>query len=416
MTREIQEAWDRQRSGGEPFGFVIIDLDGFKQVNDWIGPDQGDEVLRDVARRLQAAVHDGFVSRFGGDEFAVLRPALSAAEVSQHAREMLDLFDEPFTSGAQPVRLAASAGVASWPTQTDPSDAIRSASIALRDAKRDGGAVSAANPAMEASWETSRSLEIGIADAVLRGQLVLEYQPMYDLRNGAIVGAEALVRWEHPEQGRIPPGDFIPTAEATGAIVEIGEWVRATACAQLQEWRREFPDLRFTMRVNLSEVELHQADLTERILELLRVYELEPAALELELTESVIHDDEKTLQRMHDLSALGVRIAVDDFGTGYSSLACLRKLPAHTLKIDRAFVNDLCESEAGEALVQTVIELAKTLELETVAEGIEEAEQLDRLRDLDCTLGQGFHLARPMRAQALRKLLLAESGSVRVAA
>jgi diguanylate cyclase (GGDEF)-like protein len=390
---------------------MLLDLDGFKAVNDTLGHDAGDQLLVTVAARVNECIRPtDTAARLGGDEFAVLVEDLaSPGDYAVVATRMLESLREPFCIGGKEVFVHGSIGIAMCGEGDNTADELlRNADVAMYMAKAEGkNRFELFNPSMHSAMLRRLDIEADLRRAVERREFVLHYQPTVELQTGRIAGVEALVRWQHPDQGLIPPLDFIPIAEETGLIVELGEWVLREACAQAQQWHEEHPtDPPLMMSVNLSVRQLQQENIVATVARVLADTGLDATCLTLEITESaVMNDHVTTIVRLNQLKALGVRIAVDDFGTGYSSLSYLRRFPIDVLKIDRSFVDGVTDGSQKRALLRTIVELGRTLNLETVAEGIEEPEELLQLRALDCDLGQGYYFARPLAADGVAELL-----------
>ena len=400
-----------RRSSGARIGLVLLDLDRFKVVNESLGHAAGDLLLTQVGQRLVAAARStDTVARLGSDEFGILLGAVrSVREAELVAARVESAIAEPFDLDGQEVSVGASLGLAvGRALATYPSDLLKEAEIALHRAKMDPVRSTVLfDPEMRAQTLERATLEHDLRRAIERSELCLHYQPLVDLESGAVLGMEALLRWQHPVRGLVPPLSFIPLAEETGLILPIGRWVLETACRQVREWQREVPAAAsLVVSVNLSARQFAQADLIVSVAAILDHAGLTPGSLELEITESVVMDQsEAAIERLRGLRALGVKLVLDDFGTGYSSLAYLRRLPLDTIKIDRSFVIGLGTDEADLPIVQAVISLAHGLGVDVVAEGIETAEQLQRLRELACDRGQGFFFARPLPPDRLRALL-----------
>jgi diguanylate cyclase (GGDEF)-like protein/PAS domain S-box-containing protein len=399
----LEVALGGARRRGERLAVAYVDLDRFKLVNDTLGHGAGDELLREVGRRLAAAAHEPeTIARMGGDEFAVIFPAVAdaGAAVAQGARFAAALRPELGVSGRD-LHVTASVGVALFPEDGhDAETLLRCADHAMYRAKQGGkDDVVAFSPADRDA--TRLELESCLYRALERGELHLRYQPQVDLRSGRVTAAEALLRWEHPKLGAVAPDRFIPVAEETGLIVPIGAWVLAEACRQAAAWGSAGAALR--VAVNVSALQFHRDDFADTVASALRAAGLEAERLELELTEStVVREVERTSRQMQRLRDLGVRLTVDDFGTGYSSLRYLQRLPIGALKIDRSFAPNP-EEACGERvlLAQAIIALAHGLRLEVVAEGIETEEQLALLRRFECDSAQGFVLGHPMDGEQL---------------
>jgi diguanylate cyclase (GGDEF)-like protein/PAS domain S-box-containing protein len=394
---------------GHPVWVMLIDLDRFKFVNDSMGHKAGDVLLMTVAARLRSSLRDtDTVARLSGDEFVVI--------VSQHEDQPLstDIVQRVMDSVAQPVILGpkeffvtCSIGVAAYPSDSTAAESlIEHADIAMYRAKKLGrNNFQFYTPAMnEESLERVR-IESALHNALERNEFVLHYQPQVDLKTGQIVGMEALIRWQHPELGMVPPARFVGVAEDTGLIVPIGAWVMRTACAQNKAWQDAgLGHLR--VAVNLSARQFSAADLVPGIEQVLSDTGLAPSCLELELTESLFMSDvTPAVELLHRMKALGVKLSIDDFGTGYSSFSYLSRFPIDVLKIDRSFVNDITHDANDAAIVASIIALAHNLRLSVIAEGVETAEQLDYLRHQGCDEMQGYYFSRPLPAQEFEQLL-----------
>ncbi len=387
---------------GQSTALLVLDLDRFKEVNDTLGHDHGDLLLREVAVRLQHALAaHASVARLGGDEFAVLLPTTDLLQAQRHAEALITALRAPFELGGYSVETGVSIGIALAPDHgADFETLLRQADIAMYVAKRDGSG-SAVYATEQDVHSPERLALIGELRHAIEGDaLVLHYQPKLGCRTGELAGVEALVRWLHPERGLIPPDRFIPLAEQTGLIRPLTQWVIRTALEQCRIWRDQ--GLVMPVAVNLSMRNLHESDLVKTIEQALAESRLPTSALELEITESslMVYPDH-ALAVLTQLSEMGVRIAVDDFGTGYSSLAYLKDLPVHELKIDRSFVGDMREQTRNRAIVRSTIDLAHHLGLRVVAEGVEDQETWDFLAQVGCDVAQGYHLSRPLVAGAV---------------
>jgi diguanylate cyclase (GGDEF)-like protein len=388
---------------------LFVDLDRFKVVNDSLGHAAGDLLLQGVAARIERCLRKGdTAARLGGDEFAVLLPGIGGAdEVVPVARRILQALREPFDLAGKETFVSSSIGIAfSEIGGHDAQELMVRADLAMYQAKKLGkDRYEVFQPALQDEFQAGLRMEADLRRAVLRREFQLRYQPIVHLRTREISGLEALIRWQHPELGIIGPLDFIPLAEETGLIVPIGEWVLREACRQAARWnqRRDTP---LTVSVNLSAVQLDQGNLPGLVASALADSGLAPGLLIIELTESLLVDHRPdTLRQLVEVKALGIRLAIDDFGTGYSSLAYLRRFPIDIIKIDKSFVDDVGDVPAAAALTLGIIQLGRALQLSTVAEGIERADQLSELTDGDCELGQGFYFAEPLTESDVDDLL-----------
>jgi diguanylate cyclase (GGDEF)-like protein/PAS domain S-box-containing protein len=390
----------RLERGGTNVAVLVLDLDGFKMVNDSLGHSAGDTLLVAVAGRLQTALRSGdTAARLGGDEFAVLvEDAKDPEEAALVADRLLEALAAPFGLAGKEVFVRASVGVALTSGDRDAEDLLRDADAAMYQAKADGKSCHRLfEPAMYSASLARLELEGDLRRAVELGEFVLHYQPVVEAATSRVVALEALVRWQHPTRGLVTPDEFIPLAEDNGLIVDIGRWVLREACQQTRVWQAIAGNEDLTIAVNLSARQLTDPDLVRDVARALADAGLPPASLTLEITETVLmRDPEVAIGRLRELKCFGVRLAIDDFGTGYSSLSSLQRLPVDILKIDKAFVDEVtCGVEAA-GLVEAVVRLAGTLALETVAEGVERPEQLERLQVLGCQQIQGFYFSRPL--------------------
>ena len=396
----------------QPVSLIFLDLDGFKTINDTLGSSIGDAVLREVARRWQGFCRDrDHLGRWSGDEFIAILDGVGGNEASAIAHRLMGALTEPFQIDEHLVQLTASAGLSSFPEDgSNGHDLLRHAESALLTIKRSGkNNVRRFTPAIEGEIEERQQLERDLRLALERHELELAYQPIVDLKSGQTVKAEALLRWRHPTRGMVSPATFIPIAESSGLIVTLGNWILQEACMQAKIWNQPG---RQTIRiaVNISAVQLGHPEFLHVVAQTLAKTGLPAQLLELELTEGTVLRDIGEVQRtLRELRELGVSLAIDDFGTGYSSLSYLRDLPIQTIKIDRSFVKDLGTPRYGPqfalALIEAILSIARTLDLEVVAEGIEEESQLIVLRSLGCSSGQGYLFARPEPGVALEHRL-----------
>lgn len=393
----------------EALAVMFLDLDGFKTVNDTLGHSVGDELLKHVARRLSGRIKTQDVfARMGGDEFALLlvsiRKTADAIAVAERLREALVT---PFNIDGVRLKIDTSIGLSFFPRDgLSGSELLRHADIAMYQAKKDGkGAIRCFDPTLATSSQNRARLELELSYAITNNEFRLHYQPQVSTTDGRVIGVEALVRWQHPTRGLLSPFFFIPVAEETGLIKEIGNWVLNEGVAQLAAWKgTPLADLR--MSVNISAPQFLQSNFADRVLDTLERHDANPEKLELEVTESVVMNDiEVVVKRLETLREKGIRIAIDDFGTGYSSLSYLQDLPLDVLKIDRAFVIRLQEEDGQHSLVNTIMLLAQGLGLETIAEGVETDEQLDKIIALGCDLIQGYCYARPVDIDELADVI-----------
>jgi diguanylate cyclase (GGDEF)-like protein/PAS domain S-box-containing protein len=400
---------------------LVLDIDRFQRINETFGHGVGDQLLKKAGTRLTRILRDADyvarvetsaethnVARLGGDEFTIMLTGLTQAEdVAKVARRLLDETARPLQLDGQEVVVTASIGIAVFPTDgTDTDTLLKNADSAMYFAKKQGKN----NYQFFSASTNARSfqklgLENGLRKALEREELVLHYQPKVDAAGGVIFGVEALVRWKHPDLGMVPPGDFIPLAEETGLILPIGEWVLGEACRQLSAWRAAgFADL--TMAVNMASQNFAQKGFVKRVTACILSAGLVPEGVEIEVTESVLMQDvEATIATLRALKENGIALSVDDFGTGYSSLAYLKRFPIDTLKIDRSFVRDVMSNREDAAITSAIITLAKRLDMQVVAEGVETAEQAAFLRREGCHLMQGYFFGRPLAAVDLTPLL-----------
>ena len=388
---------------------LFLDLDRFKVINDSLGHSVGDELLRQVAERIQEYVREGdTVARLGGDEFTLLVPGISAEEdAAKIARKICEAIHDPFWIDGRELFVTTSVGVAVYPSDGhDGESLVRNADSAMYRAKDQGrDNYQLYTPAMNAKAVERLSLESRLRQAVANDELELHFQPFIDLRTAEVLGAEALIRWRHPELGLIPPMDFIPIAELSGLIVPIGEWVLRTACAEARKWHKKGFG-RMTVSVNLSSRQFQQTDLVSQVTNALEETGLEADKLDLEITESnAMQNAEHSINTLRGLKSRGVRISMDDFGTGYSSLNYLKRFPIDRIKLDQSFVRDLPSDKDDAAIAMAVIAMGRSLELVVIAEGVETEEQLAFLKGHECDQLQGFLLSRPLTSEAFDRFL-----------
>jgi diguanylate cyclase (GGDEF)-like protein/PAS domain S-box-containing protein len=410
LFREQIESELRKTSRGEQFALLYIDIDEFKAINDSLGHHVGDELLKAVAGRLKGCMREtDHVARIGGDEFAVIQAAVgSPADVVEFVTRIHEAIRQPYQCLGHQLSTDASIGVALAPQDgTDIDQLIKNADLAMYGAKSDGRRTYRFfEPAMDARAKARLTMEQDLRQALADGGFEIHYQPLVDLRSDHVTGCEALLRWRHPERGMISPAEFIPVAEDTGLINELGEWVLRTACAEAATW----PD-HIRIAVNVSPIQLKCPTVALKIAGALAASGLSPSRLELEITEDVlICDDEAALAILHQLRAIGVRIALDDFGTGYSSLSYLKRFPFDKIKIDRCFVSDITEIDGSSAIVQAVVNIAAARNMTTTAEGVETQGQKERLRALGCTEMQGYLFSAAKPGPEVRQLFGAQGG------
>ncbi len=401
LEQAVQEAGERKAG----LAVLYVDLDGFKEVNDALGHPVGDALLRFVATRLKSCVRDvDTVARLGGDEFAVIQTGIAAREdAGRLAARLVDLIGQPYHVEGKDVVVSASVGIATAPHDgEDPEGLLKFADLALYSAKTEGGrAIRFFEPAMNSRLQARRALERDLRAAFGGDEFVLHYQPSIDLSTGTVSGFEALLRWSHPQRGPIPPAEFIPIAEDIGLIEQLGEWVLRQACAEAARWPAHV-----RVAVNLSPAQFKSPNIVQAVLLALASAGLPAHRLELEITESVLlQENETNLATLHRLRGLGTRIALDDFGIGYSSLSYLRMFPFDKIKVDRSFVKELPDNRECAMIIRAMVGLARGLNMETTAEGIETPEQLAHLRADGCTEAQGFLISRPRPADEVHELI-----------
>jgi diguanylate cyclase (GGDEF)-like protein len=390
------------------FSLLHVDLDNFSSINESLGHNLGDQLLIEVAKRLQDLLPESdAIARIGGDEFNILLDNNEGMPIDLMAQRMIDTLAEPFSLSGHVVYVGSSIGIALYPADGNTAEILQSsADAALHQAKVQGRSVlSFFSPEMSSRAKHRLALESDLRYALERGELRLYYQPQVDLISGEIVGLEALVRWQHPERGLILPGEFIPLAEESGLVVQLGSWVLREACRQIKSWS----DIGLRPRqtaVNISAVQLSRGHLTESVKEALAETGIMPEQLELEITESfVMVDRDQSFKSITEIKALGVRLSIDDFGTGYSSLGYLQQLEVHKLKVDMSFVRDMTTNSGNASIVKAIIALGHSLGLEVIAEGVEEPGQARYLRSLQCDVMQGYLISRPMPADETTRFM-----------
>lgn len=398
-----------ENSGSEStsFAVMVLDIDRFKMINDSLGHTYGDIFLQGVSKRIVACTEGGrvTVARMGGDEFTILcETGEDGAEASRLAERIIETLQQPFHLKDSDFYISASIGTALFPKHgRDAVELLKKADAAMYKVKKQGK-----NGHLFYTEDLSDQmiarveLESDLRKAIERDELVVYYQPQFHAEDNRLIGVEALVRWNHPSRGILSPGVFIPIAEETGMIYEIGTWVLREACRQMKQWHREGGPL-IPVSVNLSAHQFHQPNLVEYIRSILEETKLDPQYLELEITESMMMDPAVSINILNELNKIGTRISLDDFGTGYSSLSYLKKFPIHKLKIDRSFITDLSENQNDQAIVATIIAMAQNLKLDVIAEGIETKDQLDILTENDCKKIQGYYFSSPLAASEVEK-------------
>jgi diguanylate cyclase (GGDEF)-like protein len=403
LTDHLQHAIAGAARRGERLALLFLDMDRFKAINDTLGHDAGDELLRQFADRISASVRESdSVARLGGDEFVVLMEALpsytAAAEV---AKKIVKAGALPFNVSSQSIKTSVSVGISMYPQDGDTVHTLmRSADLAMYHAKQERrGSVQFFHEELNARLIERSQLEQELQHALENNEFELYYQPKVDAKCGRVAGVEALLRWHHPRLGLLSGGQFMPAATDTGQVVPIGEWVISAACAQAHTWRKAgsgFPNMPIAVNIAIPQI---YADLPDVIYRALRKYDVPPSSLQLEITESLlIRDVDKATSVLREISESGITIAIDDFGTGYSSLSVLKALPIDILKIDQSFVRDLGKDLGDNAIVEAIVNMARALALGVVAEGVETQEQLTILRELGCDEHQGYYYSRPMPA------------------
>jgi diguanylate cyclase (GGDEF)-like protein len=409
FREQLQQELERTRRG-EQLAVLYIDIDEFKSVNDSLGHPAGDELLKAVASRLQSCIREtDFVARLGGDEFAIVQTGIKQPnDVVELVKRIYEAIREPHECLGHQVATDASIGIALAPNDgTELDQLLKSADLAMYGAKADGRRTYRFfEPQMDACVRARRTLELDIRQAIAEGAFELHYQPIVNLGSNEIVGCEALLRWNHPVRGMISPAEFIPIAEETGLILQIGDWVLTTACAEATNWP---PGIK--LAVNVSPVQFRSHAFSLKVANALATTGLSAGGLELEITEAVlIRDDEAALAMLQHLRAIGVHIALDDFGTGYSSLSYLQRFPFDKIKIDRCFVNDIAEAEGSSSIVQAVINIARARNMTTTAEGVETERQREMLLSFGCTEMQGYLFSPAMPVAKIRMRLSQANG------
>jgi diguanylate cyclase (GGDEF)-like protein len=409
LTQRLDQALSRHRRAATKLAILYMNLDRFKVINDSLGHEAGDVLLCQVADRLRAQMREGdTLSRVGGDEFVVLIENYgNSIDISACAQRLVEQLSLPYVLGNKDCHVTLSIGISIFPGDgSDSQGLLKAADMAMYRAKETGrNNYQYYLPSMNVHTLERLELESDLRRALERGEFLLHYQPKVEISSGLITGVEALLRWKHPLRGLVPPLDFIPLAEETGLIVPIGEWVLATACAQNQAWQgRTLPKL--SVAVNLSARQFADSTLLAKLTRIIHTSGLDPALLELEITESVVMSDgENAVGVLDKLKSIGVQIAIDDFGTGYSSLAYLKRFPIDTLKVDRSFIRDIPGNSGDMKITRAIIAMAHGLRLKVVAEGVETADQLQYLRNQSCDAVQGYFLYPPLEEDEVAEIL-----------
>ncbi len=415
LTEQLRYTLKLSKRNSTKFAILFLDLDHFKQVNDTLGHDAGDDLLKQVAKRLTSVVRQSdmisggdddddadsqhTVARLGGDEFVVLLGVINRAEdAARVAERIAQSISMPYDIGSSAVSVTTTIGISVYPADGDDTESMmKSADVAMYHAKESGrNGYQFYSRSIHEQALTRFSLEADLRVAIETEQLTLAFQPKIDMKTGRLAGVEALTRWNHPEKGAVSPSDFIPLAEETGLIIELGRWVLREACLQMQHWiEAGWPSM--TIAVNCSSVQFTKSDIIEDINAAIAYSGLDPMLLEIELTESLLlQDGEKGIQILSDMKALGIQVSIDDFGTGFSSLSYLKRLPVDKLKIDQSFVRDLEKDSGDAAIVTAIITLSHNLNLTVVAEGVETQEQFNILRGFNCNEAQGYLISYPL--------------------
>ena len=392
---------------------LLLDLDDFKLVNDTFGHDAGDRVLVEVARRLEGVIRNGeeSVFRLGGDEFAFLAPQVRLTDALRLAERIAAALSEPFALGDRQVRPLACIGISIALNGQDRGTLLAEADLAMYAGKARGTSPFLFDPVLHRQTLDRERLSGELRAAVGRHQLRLVYQPIVHLASNDIVGVEALLRWDHPTRGVIPPAQFIPIAEKNGAILDIGDWVMEQSLRQLRLWDQSIPEHPLLISVNVSPCQLTDPEFVARVADLLSRSALDPGRVTLEITEAAFAGDpESMIKTLHELRLLGVKLAIDDFGTEYSSLSRLRRLPIDVLKIDKSFVDGIARNPRERAFTAAIVSLAASLGKDTVAEGIETAGQYEQLMKLGVSIGQGYLFAQPVSPEGIADLVARAPG------
>ncbi len=409
----LSQAINQAKREDEKLAVMFLDLDRFKNINDSLGHMIGDELLQQVSMRLKKCIRSAdTLARFGGDEFTLLLPKLKngEADASALAEKITNTLKEAFYVDGHELYVSASIGIALYPQDgTSMNTLIKHADVAMYHVKGQGkNGYQFYSNEMNVPYIEKLSMDTGIHKALDNNEFNLVYQPQINLRTGEIVGVEALLRWEHPEHGAISPSEFVPFAEESGLIIDIGYWVFKNACAELNRWRiAGLPEIR--MSVNISARQLMEDNIVKNIIQTIKDYDVPGRCIELEITEhAIMNDMDVVIRKLKKLSSHGITIAIDDFGTGYSSLSYLHKLPIQTLKIDRTFLRESKINKGDNTIINTIVAMAKGLSLNVIAEGVETQLQLEYLREIECSEAQGFLFGKPLPPDVISQLLIQE--------
>jgi diguanylate cyclase (GGDEF)-like protein/PAS domain S-box-containing protein len=406
----LKQAIAYSRRSDQMHAVLLLNLDRFKTINDSLGYTAGDRLLQSVAQRLTSCVRESdTVARFGSDEFAILLTQISRPQdAANAARAIKEVLDQAFIFDEQEVFISTSIGISVYPhDDRDTAGLLKNASAALQRAKVEGGN----NYQFYTAGGTTRALKQLVLESNLRGALdrsefVVHYQPLVTIPDFHLVGMEALVRWRHPSLGMLYPSDFVPLAEDSGLIIQLGEWVMRNACLQNKAWQ-DAGLMPMRLSVNFSARQFQQPSFITSVAEILKNTNLDPRWVEVEITESsIMKEPDQAIEKLHELKLMGIRVAIDDFGTGYSSLNYLKRFPIDTLKIDKTFVADVCKDPHDTAIVRAIITLGHALDLTVIAEGVETQEQLQYLTSLGCDVVQGFLFSKSLAAPAFEELLV----------
>lgn len=413
LRDRLSLAISQAKRENEKLAVMFLDLDRFKNINDSLGHMIGDELLQQVSIRLKECIRAAdTLARFGGDEFTLMLPKLhnGREDASKLAQKITDTLKQPFNVEGHELYVSASIGIALFPNDGLNIDSlIKHADVAMYHVKGQGkNGYQFYSNEMNVPYLEKLSLDTGIHRALDNNEFSLVYQPQVNLRTGEIVGVEALLRWEHPEHGSISPSEFIPFAEESGLITDIGYWVIKTACSELSRWRTAgLPEIR--MSINISARQLTEENIVKNVIDIMKDYDVPGRCIELEITENAIMDDmDSAIRKLQELSGYGITVAIDDFGTGYSSLSYLHKLPIQTLKIDRTFLKESRINKGDNTIINTIVAMAKGLNLNVIAEGVESQTQLEYLREIDCSEAQGFLFGKPLPSDVISQLLIQE--------